>query len=334
MTNLKLFFTVMINIGMLSLSGQNNLKTALKEWENGDIDRAQKIVLQLVNENHENEEAKHLLMKAWFVQGNYPDALKTYNSIKKGYRKYRECTDLAIQAYIHLNKYEDAVHIAEQNKSAQLSYLNDFKNRPFTVLADQTYHIPFLYDQQIPSDYWPGVEVKINGIACSIRFDTGADYMVVGLSAAQKLGIGLHHKTKSIHAATKVKAWHSILDSMVIDNGPSFLNIPVTVMASLGDYIIFGTNMLEPFLATIDYPNNQFILTPRSDSELIEGHFSNLTENSIKLPFWLWDDHYLIAKGRFANYENLNFFFDSGLIVLTEIDEKPVQAGFTASGQA
>lgn len=334
MVNPKVILVIMLLIGLKTSFGQSNLEKALNDWQNGKIKEAHDKVLQITNEWPNNEKAKHLLMKSFFVQGQYNETIQTFNTIDKRYRKYKKCVELAIQSYIHLRDYDNAFLIAQQNKSKQLPYLLDFKNKSFTVIADKTYHVPFLQDHEIPVDYWPGVDGKINGIQSSIRFDTGGDYVVIGLSAAQKLGIGLKNKTKSMHAATKVTVWHSIIDSMSFDNGPSFLNVPVTVMADLGNYIIFGTNILQQFLSTIDYPNNQFIFTPRNNICLIEQHYELLSQNNEKVPFYLWDDHYMFAKGKLAAFENLNLFFDSGLVLLNEVNGKTVQASFTASKES
>jgi hypothetical protein len=45
----------------------------------------------------------------------------------------------------------------------------------------------------------------------------------------------------------------------------------------------------------------------------------------------MWGGHYMFAKGRFNKINDLNFFFDSGLVALTEINGKLKQAPFTAS---
>ena len=331
MTKTHFILTIIFTIGMTNLFGQSKLDIALNDWENGEIIKAHDQVLRFSNEAPDNEKAKHLLFKSWFIQGQYKEALQTFNKIDKAYRKYKECVDLAIHANIHLHDYDNALLVAEANKSKQLSYLKDFSNKRFAVIANKTYHVPFLHDNEISSDYWPGVTGSINGVQSSIRFDTGGDYLIVGLSAAQKLGIDLKYPTKSLHGATKVTVWHSIIDSVNFDNGPAFINVPVTIMASLGDYIIFGTNILEQFLSTIDYPNNQFIFTPRSNPQLIEEQYKMLSDSNVKVPFFLWDDHFMIAKGKFANNDNINLFFDSGLIFIQEVDGKPVQASFTAS---
>ncbi|MBN2349517.1 MAG: hypothetical protein JXJ22_11790 [Bacteroidales bacterium] len=331
MKKIKLIITLMFTSSIINLFGQNDLENALNYWANGDISRAHESILQFVKKSPDNEKAKHLLMKTWFVQGNYKEALQTFNTLDNAYQKYKECVDLAIQANIHLKNFNNALVIAEKNKSEQLLYLKNFMNKRFTVIADKTYRVPFLHDDQISSDYWPGVTGAINGVKSSIRFDTGGDYIIVGLSAAQKLGIDLTYKSKSLHGAEKVTVWFSIIDSMSFDNGPKFLNVPVTVMADLGDYIIFGTNILEPFLSTIDYPNNQFIFSPRNNPQLIEAHNKLISNDMVKVPFYLWDDHFMFSKGKFGNNDSITLFFDSGLIFLENIDGQLVQASFTVS---
>lgn len=326
--------TIMLTVGIISLSGQKSIDVALKNWETGEIDKAHKNVLQFVNESPENQKAKDLLMKTWFVQGNYKEALQIFNTMNKSYYKYKECVDLAIQAYLHLSDYDNALRIAEQNKVKQLEYLKEFENKRFRVIADQTYQVPFLHDDRIPSGYWPGLTGRINGIKSSIRLDTGGDYVVMGLPVAQKLGVEVKHKSKSMHAATEVTVWYSIIDSVSFDNGPLLLNVPVTIMASLGDFIIFGTNILEQFLTTIDYPNNQFIFTPRDSTELIEDHYKLLSDNKATVPFYLWKDHYMISRGKFGDNDSICLFFDSGLIAIGEVEGKPAQASFTASKES
>ncbi|RPH30615.1 MAG: hypothetical protein EHM93_15390 [Bacteroidales bacterium] len=334
MTKTKFIFTLILIIDMINLFGQNNLDKAINNWKNGEIKKAHFEALQVINESPDNEKAKYLLMKAWFVQGRYKEALQTFITIDKGYRKYKECVDLAIQANIHLRDYDNAFLIAARNKSKQLLYLKGFTNKRYAAIAEKTYYVPFLHDNKISSDYWPGVTGKINGVQSLFRFDTGGDYVIMGLSAAKSLGIELNYKSKSIHAAAKVTVWHSIIESMSFDNGPSFLNVPVTVMADMDDFIIFGTNILEQFLSTIDYHNNQFILTPRDNAHLIEVHYKMLSQRNLKVPFFLWDDHYMFAKGKLANNDSLNLFFDSGLIALNEVEGKLVQASFTASKES
>lgn len=327
----KIVFTVVLLISLTKLSGQSDYESALNYWQNGEVLKAHNELVKIVNTSPGNEEAKYLLMKSFFIQGRYNEALEIFTKLNENFEKHSESVDLAIQAYIHLRDYNNAYLLAKQNDSKQLSYLEVLKNKRFTVIADRIYRVQFLHDDKISSDIWPGVTGRINGVQSLIRFDTGADYMIVGLTAAQKLGIELENETSGMHATSKISMWNSIIDSMSFDNGPSFLNVPVKVMADLGEHIIFGTNILEQLFTTIDYPNKLFIFTPRNNVQLIKEHHKLLSPNSINVPFFLWSDHYMTAKGKFGSNDGLNLFFDSGLIALTQIDGKVVQASFTAS---
>ena len=252
----------------------------------GEIDDTQKEINWIAENTPDNNDAKYLLMKSLFVQGKYNQALDVFLKIDINYTYYSESVDLAIQAYIHLKEYNAAWLLGVENNIKYLSYLVELKNNKFTVIAEKTYYVQFLVDETISSDIWPGVMGTINGIKCPLRLDTGADYIVVGLSAAKKLGIELTNQTIGSHAASAIKIWRSTIGSVNITNGPSFKNVPVTILPDLGDYVIFGTNILEPFLTTIDYQKHQFIFTPREKVDMVEKHRNALPANNLKTPFF------------------------------------------------
>ena len=81
----------------------------------------------------------------------------------------------------------------------------------------------------------------------------------------------------------------------------------------------------------MDYPNKRFILTPRDRKDLREAHLALLPTERRSLPFSMWGDHYMFAKGSLGEHGALNLFFDSGLVAITVVDGKPIQAPFTAS---
>ncbi|UCF17903.1 MAG: hypothetical protein JSW59_10640, partial [Phycisphaerales bacterium] len=50
-------------------------------------------------------------------------------------------------------------------------------------------------------------------------------------------------------------------------------NVPVVGMPTLTgqqDFIIFGTNVLQQFCSTLDYPNKKLLLAPRGNTELTD----------------------------------------------------------------
>lgn len=266
-------------ITAVRLFGQTDNNEAMTAWENGNIDQAFLDIEKTLKKDQTNNEARFLQMKGLFVQGQYKQSLEAFSLLEKSYKKYNEAADLAVKAYVHLHDYEMALKISETNELSSTSYLKECKVKPFVVKSDKTYIMPFLDDPQLPSSFWPGVNGTLNGKKASIRFDTGGTYLVIGKDAAEKYGIQLTYEDKGMHGSSQVITWHAIADSMVFDNGPAFINIPVTIMESLGDYVIFGTNILEQFLSTVDYPNERFILTPRDRQELFPDHYKLLPQN-------------------------------------------------------
>lgn len=328
---MRVITILLLTITTIKFFGQTDIKEAMTVWENGNINQTILAVEKILKKDQTNNDVRYLQMKAFFVQGQYQQSLEAFSLLEKSYKKYSEAADLAVKACIHLHDYENALKISEKNELPITAYLKERKSKLFTVKANKTFIVPFLEDQKLPSSFWPGVNGIINGKKASIRFDTGGNYLVIGKIAAEKYGIQLNYADKGMHGSSQVVTWHAIADSMVFENGPTFLNIPVIIMESLGDYIIFGTNILEQFLSTVDYPNERFIFTPRERPELFSDHYKLLPQNQKIVPFYLWSDHYMIAKGKFADHDSLNLFFDSGLIAITVIDGKPVQASFTSS---
>jgi hypothetical protein len=313
-----------------SVYGQNNIQTALELWRNGDIEKAQSIADNILKYSSENDMAVLLKMKALFVSGNYMKVVKFAH--KKSFLSNRpDAVNLIIDAYLHLNDYKSAADFAEAYKSERANYLKEQKKKPFKVIAAKTYIIPFVEDSAHTSDIIPLTNMYINGMAKTVMFDTGAEFLIVGKKVADELGIKCSNRGIGEHATSKTTIWHSIADSLSFVNGPTFLNVPVVIMEDSPDLMIWGTNILEKFLSTIDYPNRRFILTPRGMKSLYVEHFNMLPRALETWPFYLWGRHYMFAKGKFAGYEGLNFFFDSGLCAIADINGELKQAPFTTS---
>jgi hypothetical protein len=143
----------------------------------------------------------------------------------------------------------------------------------------------------------------------------------MGPERAQRLGIELidagvgYHGTRSVPLQIGV-ARKFPLSSAVLKN------VPVTVVPSLQgeqDFVIFGTNVLQQFLATLDYSNQRLILSTRGDAHLSKRHRAMLSDGGVEIPFYMWGDHYMFARGGFGDHKDLNFFIDSGLVSLAQL---------------
>jgi hypothetical protein len=112
-------------------------------------------------------------------------------------------------------------------------------------------------------------------------------------------------------------------------------NVPVDVLSTLegeSDFVIFGTNVLEPFLATLDHPRRRLILSKRNDAPARSAHLAMLPPEGISTPFYLWSDHYMFARGSLDERHDLTMFVDSGLVTLESVDAGGMrQASFTSS---
>ena len=313
---------------------EDPLAAGLVRWNAGDAAGAMAAADARLVGAPDDGAALDLRMKALFVRGDYRAALDAFAKIPASYRDRNKAATLAVEAHLHLDDAAAAAVLARELGLESAGYLTQRAAKPFAVEADRTYLVPFLEGGKIPVEFFPGVTGKLNGLPAEIRFDTGGTFLVMGEAAAEKYGVELGHEFDGMHAATAVKVSRGIAFELTFDGGPRFVNVPVDVMEDLGDLVIFGTNILERFLTTVDYPNRRFVLTPRDRGDLREAHLALLPAERRTLPFSMWGDHYMFAKGSFGEYEGLNLFFDSGLVAITVVDGKAVQAPFTASKQA
>jgi tetratricopeptide (TPR) repeat protein len=311
------------------------IKKGWEHWSNGDIIEAQSITEGILKDIPDDNKALHLRSLCLSVQGKYREAITAFYLIDTTYAQYNQVGRIVVDAYIHLNEPKKAFEFAKQIRIENLDYYQKMAEEPFICDANKTFILQFNNDPnlQIPSKFFPSIKGKVNDKKVNIRFDTGASFLSIGKDAAEELGISFSHKYTGEHGARIVTYWRGIAEKLELGDGLVFKNIPVSVTESLGTLVIFGTNVLEQFLATIDYPNSRFILTPRSRKDLYPEHFSLLPKKQEKLPFYMWLDHYMFAKGGFNKNSNLNFFFDSGLVAMANINGQITQAPFTASRQ-
>ncbi len=315
---------------LMNLVAQKASQSANAYWRDGNITEAAKSL----EESTHNDSANYLLMKIAFVKGEYSKALQHFHQQPVASMQYKDALNLAMEACVHLKDYKALSKLAKEMPDSDAGYFIHLAERPFTVIADKTYIIPFIDNSDQLNAFMPGIQGFVNGNKVQLRFDTGGGFLVAGKEAAAKLGIKEAFPYTGTHAAAKVAMWKGFADSVSFEGGPSFKNVPVVIVSDLKDEIIFGTNFLEQFLSTVDYPHKRFILTPRNMPALFSRHLAMLPKEEKALPFFLWSDHYLFAKGSFAGHQDLTFFFDCGLVAVTMINNNIKQASFTAARES
>ena len=174
--------------------------------------------------------------------------------------------------------------------------------------------LPFANHDLAP--YLPAVHATLNDTPVLAHLDTGAPFVAMGTSRASHLGIDLTPLGEGHHGTTSTTAYTGTASELRL--GPATLtDVPVTAMPTLTgaqDVVIIGTNVFQQFLTTIDSPAGSLRLAPRGTPPPVDG---------TRVPFGLWDDHYLYARGGFGTRDDCRWFIDSGLVYLIAADEGP-----------
>ena len=292
---------------------------ARKDWENGEIDEAQRKAGAIADTN----EGKHLLFLSAAVKGRYEDALEFYAGIEPTYERLSELDAPVVNAYLHLKREEDAERFARGRELDPIlaATVELRAARPLRARLDGITEVPFsgrLFKPFLLGPYFPPFDAELEGQAVTVHVDTGGSFLHMSPERANSLGIDFAEAGSGKHGLRDVPVKLGIAN--VFKLGDAVLeNLPVAVLPSLSgsqDFIIFGTNVLEQFHSTLDYPRKRLILSPRDDDELRKRHMQMLPGRRVEMPFYLWGDHYMFARGGFGDHRGLNFFIDSGLVKL------------------
>lgn len=313
------------------------LGPAWTAWEDGEISLARKLAQDALAAQRAPDEASHLLCLTSFVVGDYQAALEHYQAISASYPRLAELNDTVIDAYVHLGAIAKALDFARRRKGIPrltVQRLEQHLARPMKVDLAGVAILPFA-DHPL-TEYFPAFSAEINGQKLTAHIDTGGTFLLMGPDRAAALGIKtVRGGTNVAHLNRMRVGWsHGIADRFVL--GEAVLhNVPVDVLSTLrgeGDLVIFGTNFLEQFLSTMDYPNRRLVLSKRSEASAGVDRLAMLPSEGLSVPFYLWSDHFMFARGSLGERRDLNFFVDSGLLSLhPDGNGGTRQASFTSS---
>lgn len=324
--------------GLLAQARRVDLRPAWAAWKEGDIDVAQHLAEEALAARA-SDEAHHVLCLTAFVRGDYRGALDHYRAIDPRYRRLGELDDTVINIHLHLGAVQAARDFAGTRRgvsSVTRQRLDAHAQRPFTIDLTGVTVVPFA-DHPL-SEYFPAFDAEINGQRVTVHLDTGGTYLLMGPARAAALGIATTKGERGEAHLNRIKVdvSYGLADLFVL--GDAVLrHVPVEVVSTLtgdADWIILGTNLLEPFLSTMDYPSRRMLLSLRNAPAARAQHLAMLPVPTAVVPFYLWGDHFMFARGAVGDRARLNFFVDSGLVSLHPDDAGGIrQASFTSSGR-
>ncbi|MFQ5808622.1 MAG: aspartyl protease family protein, partial [Armatimonadota bacterium] len=239
------------------------LDAAWTAWGNGDVADAETVA----SAARDTDARRHVLFLCTFVTGRYDEALEHYRLIRASYPRFTELAQPVVEAYLHLGRYAEAERFAGAARMDEHLYgeLAQRAAHPLRVTLHRVAEIPFA-DHRL-AEFFPAVEAEIDAQPVLVHVDTGGTFLHMNLDRARELGIDLTPGREGRHGTRAVQTYRGIAETFRL--GDVLLeNVPVVALPSLTgrqDFIMFGTNILQQFLGTLDYPAGRLILSPRRD---------------------------------------------------------------------
>jgi len=299
---------------MADLTAKPKLPTS---WISGDLDILEADSMKNFAKNETDWDSVKALLFVSHMKGKYQQAVEYYQKLPVEERTLISIRAM-IDSLIHLNRFAEAKTVAIENKYKPDFYgpmLDARMSSPLKVSIRQKEVLPFTTGAGLDK-YMPGIQGRVIGASSKIyvgpiRLDTGGEFLHLSKKRAQDLGLTELSCQLGRQAENKTQVCWSQAN---LEIGKIKLrNVPVSIIYSLPDAFepILGTNVFQQFKTEINYPEKKLILYPRNAAfpkfKKVQCH---------ELPFYMWADHFMIAKGQIGNKSNLNFFIDTGLVAV------------------
>ena len=302
-------------------------------WRAGDALNARALGERLVASDPTSSEGRHVAALAAHVSGDYIAAISYFAELATDYPRRRELRGPIFESYMHLGRAAEALAFAianEMSANARARAQAQVDN-PIAVTIPGVVGLGFEQDALTP--HMPGVAGQVNGAAAVFRFDTGGTFVAMSPALAARYGVRSAQCAEGFANLQAAQVCHGVAD---ITLGPvRVVNAPVAVISSLPSEQlgvelgpVLGANFLQRFLATIDATNGRLILSPRGNAATTAQHMAFVGGRTFEVPFLIWSDHFILARGGAGGHTDLTYFIDSGLVALAD---DGVQAGLLVS---
>jgi predicted aspartyl protease len=168
----------------------------------------------------------------------------------------------------------------------------------------------------------PVVSVRVNGgDEVTFFIDTGGSEVGLDTDFAKELGLPNFGKVQgTFSGGEQAEVGQSRIEQLTLGTW-TVKNVPVMTLpfrqlsAGLGvkriDGVI-GTTLFYHFLATLDFPNGELVLSRKTPESLAE-FAAEPSGKSVAVPIWMASDHFMVGWGRVETLPPTLLFVDTGL---------------------
>lgn len=299
----------------------NNLNMAGMAFKKGRFADAEKIYLDEVK-NRSNHQVFMSLGYIALLCNRLDDAKKWLAEAIKFKPKDKTAKTLLAEVHYRQDDFQNAaILLRGTGRKAMADKLASFKN---TTPYRLEYKSDVTTLKLVITDPLPVVQVRVNGSkAVNFFIDTGGGEVFLDSKFAEEVGATCFGSETEPFAGGKASIQHGKVDSLEIGDF-TLNNVPINIMdirrfsepvfgGKRVDGVI-GTVLFYHFISTLDYPNGQLILRRKTEQNLnlIEQEATQ-QKAAITIPFWMADDHFMVAWGTINKSQPILFFVDTGL---------------------
>ncbi len=291
------------------------------QFQIGQFNESEKSFFEIIKDDPSNFQALVLLGNLALMKNQFEKAEQYLLKATTIAPKEPAPHALLAENYYRQDKYEKAsTHLRFYGINDMAERLESFQNnQPYQIISDsESYTIKMLQVDPLPV-----IQVQINDLPpINFLIDTGAAEIMIDIDFAKENKLELFG-TKEGTFAGGIKAPIILgkIDTLTIGvlkvkNIPAnFLSIrPISqIFNGLKIDGIIGTIFFYHFITTIDYSQGEVIFRKNSIEQLNDFENQIKSLHPIEVPFWLAEDHFMVAWGQANDAEPSLFFLDTGL---------------------
>ena len=299
-------------------------------YQLGDVREARELIAPLAGLAAATPADLHLAARLAYLTGDYPSALTLFQRL----RSATDSDSLRTEAvkgltlsYYQQSRYDQVRGLQltgvddEVGVGSLLTFMQKFEGTPYGIdwaTPERVAHLPMVNDITAPNGL-PEMVLEINGHPVTFILDSGGDRLYLDEGLAEKLGIKVLTKRRSRYAYTAgetVEEPLGVADRVKMGE-VTLRNVPVIVakwkVRGIKSDGVVTTQMLKPFLATVDYINKRITLRERNQRGRQQLLATFGGKAPYEVPFFMTGTHLMFAKGSLNGHAGLNMLMDSGL---------------------